>query len=93
MVISFLSDFESSNLVSVVLFVLLIVNEDVDLLNLINLKKLSSNFSYFINTTFMFNSILKNLNIDFFHNYVLYPGTITFFKKFYVLYLFGYNIR
>ena len=70
------------------------VNEDLDLLNLLNLKNLQLNFSYMVQYNYMVNESLGLLlNIDFFHNFVCFPGDLKYFEKFNVIYFFGYNLR
>ena len=69
------------------------MNEDIDLLNLISIKNLGSNFSYFTINNFVFSERADFVNIDFFNDYVIYPGAVTYFDKFNMIYLFGYNIR
>src|SRR5690606_18969463 len=70
------------------------VNEDLDLLNLLNLKNLQLNFSYMVQYNYMVNESLGLLlNIDFFHNFVCFPVDLKYFEKFNVIYFFGYNLR
>lgn len=69
-------------------------NEDLDLLNLVSVKNLQLNFSYVIQLNYMVNESLNKLaNIDFFHNFVCFPGNLKFFENFNIIYFFGYNLR
>lgn len=69
-------------------------NEDLDLLNLVSLKNLQLNFSYVVQFNYMTSESVNILpNIDFFHNFVCFPGDLNFFENFNIIYFFGYNLR